>query len=581
MQVASREELIATLAGRKLPSLSVVEAEIAARAPVWHPQHRNTCQHYHKKLTERAWRADPCECPQPMAYWSLADITGYGGKAGGGKTDLLIGAAETAHRKAIIFRREYTESRDLFMRAIEIVENSGAEYKAVRTPVTEVYLPRGDRRLEFGGVKNPDDWMKHRGRARDYYGFDEATEFEEIMIRSLIGWNRTTIPGQRCRVILTFNPPSAKKGQWIKSFFAPWVKRDHPNPAKPGELRWFTTIAARDVECPNGDPFDVCKKCGATFGECDHLAESYRETVYPLSRTFIPASLDDNEYLNQPGSKYRATLMGLPEPLRSQLLNGEFDADEPDDAYQLIKLQWVLDANERWIEAMSQEHTPLEQPLSALANDPAHGGTDENVNAARIGAFIPELEAIPGREVPRGKDVILRLHQYASRFINIAGRDLSVGMDVIGVGSAPQEVAEDNGFKIIPFDGASRDGIEEERDLKTGILGFKNRRALWWWRFREALDPDSPGFQAPMLPPDRELLADLCAVHFEVTPRGIQIESKDDIRKKLGRSPGKGDATVYVWNTKAYDFGYESLGKRRDLDDIATSNHSWKTNGFR
>jgi hypothetical protein len=40
------------------------------------------------------------------------------------------------------------------------------------------------------------------------------------------------------------------------------------------------------------------------------------------------------------------------------------------------------------------------------------------------------------------------------------------------------------------------------------------------------------------------LRADLAAPTYEVSARGILIESKDDLRKRLGRSPGKGDAVV-------------------------------------
>jgi hypothetical protein len=38
--------------------------------------------------------------------------------------------------------------------------------------------------------------------------------------------------------------------------------------------------------------------------------------------------------------------------------------------------------------------------------------------------------------------------------------------------------------------------------------------------------------------------ADLTAPTYDVTDRGIRIEGKDDIRARLGRSPGKGDAVV-------------------------------------
>jgi hypothetical protein len=40
------------------------------------------------------------------------------------------------------------------------------------------------------------------------------------------------------------------------------------------------------------------------------------------------------------------------------------------------------------------------------------------------------------------------------------------------------------------------------------------------------------------------LRADLASPTWKLTPRGIVIESKDEIRARLGRSPGKGDAVV-------------------------------------
>jgi hypothetical protein len=40
------------------------------------------------------------------------------------------------------------------------------------------------------------------------------------------------------------------------------------------------------------------------------------------------------------------------------------------------------------------------------------------------------------------------------------------------------------------------------------------------------------------LPPDGELRADLAAPTYEATARGILIEEKDKIRKRIGRSPG-------------------------------------------
>ena len=52
-----------------------------------------------------------------------------------------------------------------------------------------------------------------------------------------------------------------------------------------------------------------------------------------------------------------------------------------------------------------------------------------------------------------------------------------------------------------------------------------------------------------------ELRADLTAPTYDVTDRGIRIEGKDDIRARLGRSPGKGDAAMpAIANARARSF---------------------------
>jgi hypothetical protein len=61
---------------------------------------------------------------------------------------------------------------------------------------------------------------------------------------------------------------------------------------------------------------------------------------------------------------------------------------------------------------------------------------------------------------------------------------------------------------------------------------------------RELLDPSQPGGSPCALPPSRMLLADLTAPTFEITSRGIAVESKEDVCARLGRSTDEGDATV-------------------------------------
>jgi hypothetical protein len=563
-----------------LPTLDAVRAEIARRAPIWQPQHGKTCKYHRSKRNNQPlgvveWRADPCHCPQTNALHCQADILGYGGAAGGGKSDLLVGTALTQHRRAIIFRRQHTETRDFLARASEIV--SATSDAKVNHGLTTVYLPRGDRQLEFAGIKNPDDWTKYKGRAKDFYGFDEADEFEEMMIRLIIAWNRSTIPGQRCRVILTFNPPSATTGYWIVQFFAPWLDPKYPNPAQYGELRWFTTINGRDIEVNGPDPVELRGEKGDEPGEpCqpierDHegkCAHCGNEIVEPLSRTFIKALLNDNEYLRD--TKYRATLMGLPEPRRSQLLYGDFNAQAQDDAKQLIPTKWVLEAQDRWLKMAHPE-----APLSAVGADIARGGKDRTAFVGRIGTWYAYPVAYPGAETPKGKDVLERLAKYVGENFNVVqGRKIPVGMDVIGVGSSPQDILEEiEAVQLIPMSGG---GVPEDYETDaSGMLTFVSMRAMWYWRLREELNPETGSNLA--LPPSRELLADLCAPHFEIRGTVIYVEKKEDIQKRIHRSPDVGDALVYAFAARPLVVGYQTVQKRPSMSHIASPlRSSWK-----
>jgi len=154
--------------------------------------------------------------PQTDAYFSQADELFYGGGAGGGKSALLCGLAIEEHKKAIIFRREYPQIKGLVdevRRQIRTRAGYNAQNKLWR-------LPNGNQ-LEFGSVQHEYDKEKYQGRAHDLKGFDEITHFTESQYRFLIAWNRTTAPGQRCRVVATGNPPISVEGAWVIKYWGP------------------------------------------------------------------------------------------------------------------------------------------------------------------------------------------------------------------------------------------------------------------------------------------------------------------------------------------------------------------------
>ena len=81
-----------------------------------------------------------------------------------------------------------------------------------------------------------------------------------------------------------------------------------------------------------------------------------------------------------------------------------------------------------------------------------------------------------------------------------------------------------------------------------GQLTFANRRTELWWKFREALDPVQGDGIA--LPPDPRLAAQLAAPTWKLRGNAILIESKDDIRKRLGTSTDDADAVILAWHKR-------------------------------
>lgn len=445
---------------------------------------------------KRIWK--PLPGPQTMAYESLADIIGYGGAAGGGKTDLACGKALTQHQKALVLRREATQLTGIVDRFTELLGGRDGFNGAERI----WRLPK--QQIEFGSTPNVDDWNKYQGRPHDLLIFDETANFLESQVRALLGWLRSVDPKQRCQALLTFNPPTTAEGRWIIAFFAPWLDPRHPNPAKPGELRFFAMVDGVEVEVEDGTPF--------THGQ---------DLIKPLSRTFIPSRVSDNPYLT--GTNYMATLQALPEPLRSQMLYGDFMAGIEDDPWQVIPTAWVEEAQARWTR-------PHKLPtMDSLGVDVARGGRDNTIIFRRHDMWFDVPLVYAGTATPDGPTV--------AGLAIAANRDQSpIHIDVIGVGSSPYDFLKESNQQVVGVNvSESATGLD-----KSGRLRFKNLRSELWWRMREALDPtNNTGI---CLPPDPKLLADLCAPTWSLSGSTIYVASREEIIAKIGRSPDYGSA---------------------------------------
>ena len=73
---------------------------------------------------------------------------------------------------------------------------------------------------------------------------------------------------------------------------------------------------------------------------------------------------------------------------------------------------------------------------------------------------------------------------------------------------------------------------------------FVNKRAEWFWSLRERFE----NAEIDIDPDDEDLAAQLGSIKWKLTSRGqVQIESKDEMRKRGLPSPDRADALAYVF----------------------------------
>src|SRR3972149_1261217 len=135
---------------------------------------------YLEKIANKTARWVPQSKPQWLAFLSRADELFYGGAAGGGKSDLLLGLAGEVHQKAIIFRRVFPNLRELIERSKQIYSaEDKARGKDSYNESLHIWRFLNGIMIEFGAIQFEKDKKNFQGRPHDLIGFDELQEFAE------------------------------------------------------------------------------------------------------------------------------------------------------------------------------------------------------------------------------------------------------------------------------------------------------------------------------------------------------------------------------------------------------------------
>lgn len=185
-----------------------------------------------------------------------------------------------------------------------------------------------------------------------------------------------------------------------------------------------------------------------------------------------------------------------------------------------------------FVPKISSSDSPL-----VIGLDIARFGDDQTVFCFRKGRWCFKFEVLKKQDVVGVADHCQGIiTDYAPA---------RIFLDSGGVGGGVYDILLSRGFRdiirAVNFGGRA---ILDER--------YANRRAEMWSNAAAWLEQELP----VQLPPDEELLNDLCSVNKKYDARGrLLLESKEDIKKRLGRSPDKADAFVLTFAEPVYDAG--------------------------
>jgi len=298
------------------------------------------------------------------------------------------------------------------------------------------------------------------------------------------------------------------------------------------------------------DPGNIIAGFGNPDNDTDPLAKFSRKAGVQAIRI---SALDHPNVVTGrtlvPGAVSRASIVkraedyGVESPLYGSRVQGIAPAQATD---ALIHRAWCDAAVARgraWSEPDARGKTAMAGLPVAYGVDPSNSDGGDDAAVARFqGPLCTEVRASPCPDANvLGMTVWLRAQ---SDYVDPA----HIGVDSIGVGAGTVNEMRRVIGTASPM--ALNGGATPQHRATQGADGegwsadanqFLNLRAQMHWQLREDLRRGLVG-----LPDDPALIEELVMATYQVRSGKVVLESKDDIKKRLGRSPNRSDAVVYA-----------------------------------
>lgn len=258
----------------------------------------------------------------------------------------------------------------------------------------------------------------------------------------------------------------------------------------------------------------------------DWVVDKIDEWCTPIAADELQPELDDFEF---EGRWYR------PEDLFRKKVLGKFPKVSDD---VLIPHQWIELAHERWRQSSGKE--PPTNDTRMLGVDVAGMGRDSTCFCERKGCWVAPFDVHnSGGQADHMKvagDIINRRKFQPMMYASI---------DTIGEGAGVYarclEVDEKQYIISCKYSEGAKGGNDRDLTDMTGQYRFVNMRAWLFWAVRDWLNPKNA--TGAMLPPDGRFDEEATEIKWSFRSDGrILIEPKEDIKKRIGRSPDLFDA---------------------------------------
>lgn len=193
--------------------------------------------------------------------------------------------------------------------------------------------------------------------------------------------------------------------------------------------------------------------------------------------------------------------------------------DSPD---QLIKEDWATKAYDR-------EYRKGENRIGV---DVARFGDDKTIFALMNGNGLQITKEYEKQDTSK-------VTLYLTTFINDnPAKEDNIGIDTVGIGAGVYDQLKTFGIEAIEI----KSGEKQVED-KDSVFEFDDLRSQMWWMMREDLRKGN----IAILQENQDLIEELTTPKYEIrSGKKVKVESKKDIKKRIGRSTDISDAFVYA-----------------------------------